>query len=95
MSFWLKDPTTKQPSPSLTFLVLGFLVASVKLFISGLTIEGYTMSEFTGSDFAMVLGAAAGLYGYKKHQERSSLTKNPEPPKKSEDGSKPPVEGAN
>lgn len=69
---WIKDPVTGVESCSLTFAVLGFVLAGAKLLFSGIEFApGVKMSDFTGIDFAAVTAAAAGLYGFKKNQERN------------------------
>lgn len=62
MMLWLKDPKTKEPSVTLTLLVVGFIVAVAKLLVSGITLQTITLSQFTGGDFATVVGSLGALY---------------------------------
>lgn len=62
ISLWLKDPKSKEPSVTLTLLVSGFLVATAKLLVSGITLQTITLSQFTGGDFATVVGSLGALY---------------------------------
>lgn len=63
MSFYLKDPSSGQPSVSLTAFAAGFAVATFKLLVSGMAItKAVTFSTFSGGDFSMVVGALAALY---------------------------------
>lgn len=62
MNLWLKDPKTKEPSVTLTLLVTGFIVAVLKLLVSGITLQTITLSQFAGGDFATVVGSLGALY---------------------------------
>jgi hypothetical protein len=66
---YLKDPKTKKESVSLTFFVLGFLVATLKLLLSGLVIRYIQFGVFGGGDFAAVVGALGALYAARKHTD--------------------------
>lgn len=59
---YLKDPNTGKPSPTTTAFVLGFLVATTKLLMSGIVIGAFTLSPFTGVDFAAAMGALGAVY---------------------------------
>lgn len=67
LTCWLSDPKDSRKSVTLTLLVLGFIVAVIKLSLSGMTIKGYVFSGFTGTDFATTVGALAALYGYRRN----------------------------
>ena len=69
MKFWLIDPKSGKPSVTLSLLVLGFCVATLKLLVSGMIIHGMPMEAFTGGDYALVLGALGGIYGFRKHTD--------------------------
>ena len=56
----------KEKSVTLTFFTIGFMVALVKLLISGLTIHGMVMAPFSGSEFALVVGALGGIYAMRR-----------------------------
>jgi uncharacterized membrane protein YidH (DUF202 family) len=66
---WLRDPQNGRESVTLSLLVYGVGLASFKLLVSDLKILGIQFPSFNGSDFALVLGAVAGLYGWRKHQK--------------------------
>ena len=66
---WLKDPKTKEPSVTLTLLVMGFSVATAKLSTSGLTYGDFTFGEFGGGEYSLALGALGGLYAYRRKEE--------------------------
>lgn len=59
---YLTDPKDGKPSVTLTAFSLGFLVASLKLLLAGITIGSLTMSPFSGTDFAAVTGALGAIY---------------------------------
>lgn len=65
---WIKDPKTGEPSVTLTALVTGMLVATLKLLVSGITIGSITLSQFSGTDFAAVVGALGALYWARRSQ---------------------------
>lgn len=62
MKAYLNDPETGKPSVTLTAFWLGFIVATVKLLLSGIAIGTVTLSQFGGGDFAAAVGAVAALY---------------------------------
>lgn len=59
---YLKDPKSQQPSVTLTAFVAGFLIACLKLLLSGVTIKEVALSQFSGTDFAAVVGALGAVY---------------------------------
>jgi hypothetical protein len=69
---YLKDPTTKEPSPTLTMVFIGVSVALGKLLIAGSTVKGITFGEFSGADFALVVAPFIALYGHKRQVNASS-----------------------
>ena len=69
---WIKDPKTKKKSATLTLFTIGFLIACVKLLLSGIVIQGFTFSSFTGGDFASVIGSLGIIYGGRKYMEGKS-----------------------
>lgn len=71
MRFWLKDPKNGKESVSLTAFAAGFGVATIKLFVAGLTVGSFTMSAFTGSDYALVVGTVAGLYWARRKDNKT------------------------
>jgi hypothetical protein len=69
MNLWFNDPKTKEPSVTLTAFMTGFLVATAKLLLSGVTIGGLTLAPFTGGDFAAAVGAVGAIYWARRNVE--------------------------
>jgi hypothetical protein len=67
MAFYLKDPKTGKASVTLTMFVVGFLVATGKLLVAGMTIVGFKMEAFTGVDYAAAVAALGGVYTLRKN----------------------------
>ena len=63
---WLTDPKSKQPSVTMTLLVAGFVVATLKLLVASLVIGPVSMAPFSGTDFAAVVASLGGIYGWRK-----------------------------
>jgi len=61
-TIFLLDPKTGEPSVTLTAFVLGFVVATLKLLLSGVTLGGLTLSPFSGVDYAAAIVAVGGIY---------------------------------
>ena len=59
---WLKDPKTNEVSVTLTLLVIGFIVCTGKLLLSGLEFGSIKLGAFGGGDFAGAVGALGALY---------------------------------
>lgn len=77
---WIKDPKTKEPSTTLTFFTIGFVVAIVKLTVSNIVIKygelfSMTFPEFTGIAFGAVIGSLGAIYGYRKFTDRKKDTR--------------------
>lgn len=70
-NLYLKDPKTGEKSVTLTFFVIGFLVALGKLLLSGITVGSVSLSPFTGVDFAAVTGALGGIYALRRNGKAS------------------------
>ena len=68
-----RDPDTNKSSVTITAFALGFVVATVKLFLSGNEFGGLRFGEFTGSDFGVVVAALGGIYTLRRHSD--NLTK--------------------
>lgn len=66
---WITDPGTKQPSVTVTLLVTGFLVCTLKLLTSGITIGNISLGAFSGADFALAVGAVGAIYWGRKHTD--------------------------
>lgn len=73
---WLNDPKTKEPSVTVTLLVLGFVVCTSKLIFSGITLGGIQLSPFTGIDYASAVGALGGIYAWRQGQTLKSESKD-------------------
>ena len=69
MDIWLKDPDDNEPSITISLFVLGFVIAAIKLLLSGCTIGVFSMSQFSGVDFAAVVGALGTVYAARKHSD--------------------------
>lgn len=67
MNLWLSDPKTHNPSVTLTVFVMGMVVATVKLLLSGVSVNGVVLNQFTGGDFAAVVGSLGALYVARRH----------------------------
>lgn len=65
MKLWIKDPKTHELSVTLTAFVAGFVVATLKLLLSGIGI----LPVFSGADFALVVGALGSIYAMRKHTD--------------------------
>lgn len=82
MKIWLNDPKSKKPSATLSLFVVGFIVAVIKLSVSGLTIMGISFESFSGTDFAAVIGALGAIYGARKYtdinKDKSEVSANEE-----------------
>lgn len=63
---WLKDPKTDKPSVTLTAFVIGFLVCTFKLLVSGLKTDIITFEQFSGVDYGAALAALGGIYVLRK-----------------------------
>ena len=68
---WIKDPKTKKPSVTVTLLVITFITALAKILIAGITISNFKMAAFSGVDFAAMITAAGGIYGFRKHTDKN------------------------
>ena len=65
----LKDLATGKIDIVLVMFMIGFLVACVKLLLTGNTVGPITFGPFNGSDFALVIGALGGTYTLRKHSD--------------------------
>lgn len=72
LTMWIKDPKTGELSVTITAFVTGFVVATLKLLVSGVTIGTVTLSQFGGGDFAAVVGALGAIYAARKHTDANS-----------------------
>lgn len=75
---WIKDPKTGKKSVTLTILMTTFVVAITKLALSGFAVNAaLTFEKFSGADFASVIAAVGGIYGFRKFTDKS---KDEQPP---------------
>lgn len=72
MKLWIRDPDNGKPSVTLSLLIYGLALASFKLLTSDLNLFGVKFPPFAGGEFAVVLVAVAGLYGWRKGQKRKT-----------------------
>ena len=63
--FLLKDSSGER-SVTHTAFVVGFVIACVKLLLSGNTFGKIAFDTFTGVDFATVVGALGTVYSYRR-----------------------------
>jgi hypothetical protein len=63
---YLKDPSSGQPSPTLTLMVGGVLIMLLKLLFADSTVFGLKLGAFSGGDFAMAVSPLLALYGHKR-----------------------------
>lgn len=69
LSYLFNNPDTGRPSITRTAFTTGFLIASLKLLLSGVQItDTYKFPEFDGADFAVVVGACGGIYSLSKRK---------------------------
>lgn len=59
--YFIKDKNG-EPSVTLSAFVLGFVMASLKLLISGVEVAGFTAEKFSGGDYAACLSALGAIY---------------------------------
>ena len=68
----MKDPRENdKPSVSLTLLMMGFIVAIVKLLFADMTVGDFRFGAFSGADFAGVVGALGAIYGWRKQVKKT------------------------
>jgi hypothetical protein len=67
---WIKDPKTNKPSVTLTIMITGFVVALVKLLLSGISYGDFNFAPFSGSDFGAVFGAVGAIYTARKYTDK-------------------------
>jgi hypothetical protein len=67
---WLIDPKTGEKSVTLTMFVIGMIVATLKLALSGITVNKVVFLAFSGTDFAAVVGALGAIYAARKATDK-------------------------
>jgi hypothetical protein len=56
------DPKDGQKSVTLSAFTIGFIIACLKLLLSGLEIGSIKLAVFSGGDYAAVVGALGAIY---------------------------------
>lgn len=67
---YLTDPKTGKKSVTLTILMATFATCLLKLLISGMSYGDFSAGTFSGADFALAVGAAGSIYGFRKHSDK-------------------------
>ena len=82
--FYLKDPTTKEPSPTLTLMVVGAGAVILKWVVAGTNLFGITIEPVSGVDCAALLVPLLGLYAHKRlvYKKGKIVVTEPKAPKK-------------
>lgn len=70
---WMVDPKTGKPSVTLTAFIVGFVVCTGKLLLSGIKTDIVTFDQFTGVDYSAALAALGAIYVMRK---RDSIKKD-------------------
>jgi hypothetical protein len=70
--FYLRNPNSGQKDVSLTAFIFGFMIATFKLLVAGMTIYSFKMSTFSGGDYALVVGALGSLHIYNSLSNNNS-----------------------
>ena len=66
---WIKEPKTKEPSVTLTLLVLTWIVGIINILLSNNTILHINFNSFNGVDFGALMASMSSIYGVRKYQE--------------------------
>ena len=67
------DPKTGRPSVNLSAFVVGFVVCTAKLLLSGIKTDIITFEQFSGVDYSAALAALGAIYVMRK---RDSIKKD-------------------
>ncbi len=70
--FWIKRPSSEK-SVTLTFFMIGYYVATLKLLLSGVTIGTFIIIPFSGLDYAGVVGALGAVYAMRRSQAKKVI----------------------
>ncbi len=62
---WIRRPANDK-SVTLTFFVVGYIIALLKLIFAGVELGSFKVGAFSGADFALVVGAVGGLYSIRR-----------------------------
>ena len=72
LSYLFKNPDTGRPSITRTAFTTGFIIATLKLLLSGVQITPeYKFPLFSGVEFSAVVGALGIVYGLRKAPEET------------------------
>ena len=69
INMYLKDPKSGEPSVTLTLLVTGFIICTLKMLTSGIEIGTIKLAQFGGGDFAAAVGALAAVYWARRNSD--------------------------
>jgi hypothetical protein len=72
---FIKDPESGKQSVTLTLLLVGFAVCTLKLLFGGTAIGPLTLSPFSGGDYAAAVGALGALYWARRNAATASSGK--------------------
>lgn len=72
---WITDPKSKEPSVTITFFTLGFIVCILKLLISGVSVGTIKLGTFSGSDFSLAVGSLGAIYVARRHSDNTTKDK--------------------
>jgi len=70
VNMYLTDPKTGKKSVTLTLLIVTFIVALIKVLISGMEFNGSNMGQFSAADFMTMVGGVGAIYGFRKHSDK-------------------------
>jgi hypothetical protein len=71
---WINDPKTGKPSVTLSAFIVGFVVCTGKLLLSGIKVTDIiTFEQFSGVDYSAALAALGAIYVMRK---RDSIKKD-------------------
>jgi len=64
---YLKEPNSGRESVTLTVFLLGFVVCTAKLLLSGIKTNIIVFEQFSGMDYGAALSALGAIYVIRKH----------------------------
>lgn len=77
LNYLFKNPYTGKGSITRTAFSTGFIIAGLKLLLSGVRItDTYMLPAFSGVEFAAVVGALGAVYGMSKNNAIKAAEKN-------------------
>lgn len=69
---FIYDPNNDDPSLTRALLIIGFIIANIKLLLSGISLEKIKFGDFSGTDFAAVVGSLGAIYWGRRHTDAIS-----------------------